>query len=627
MKKYFFLVICIGLLHCSFLFAQEPVRPIGINLNNVSPWDPQIMFVDVMNQSHPWFVQDIEGEQFSIDSVTVPVGQNGYPAFVPFTQGSDSFRVHTFMLSSHQHPYPEGEDTLTFDGTGEIALDYDVEPVSFTQPDTPHTFTPTPTNLGIDLAIIRSDSSDPIRNIRVVLPGFYETSELQPFHPKALELLLNFSMIRFMLTQETLETEIRDWSERTTPDSNTQFDVPGGGIAVEYIAALCNTLNADAWVNIPALANDEYIHEFARVIRDSLNHELRIYVEYGNENWNSNYISSNYVRNMGIAQGLDTDTTLAGYKYTAKRSIEIFEIFNEEFTDDTRIIKVFAGHSGLPFVAEVMLAASLDPTLNPNQIGVDALAIAPYFGWELSWRLHQNGGVNNLTGESLIDSLEQIMAAEITEIVTAHKVLAEQYGLDLIAYEGGQGIEAFENSPQNYIDAMHSINRNPRMQTLYCDFYDIWYQNGGDIFTSFVFITPYDHNLAYGLLEHLEQDPTTSPKWMAHVNCVFPKTTGIARYRDTIPNTTLLQQNHPNPFNPATVIQYEVMQKGLATLTIYNPLGEKIRTLVQENLKPGNYSVVWDGKTSSGRLMSSGIYFYQLRVGNFLETKKMILVR
>jgi len=83
-----------------------------------------------------------------------------------------------------------------------------------------------------------------------------------------------------------------------------------------------------------------------------------------------------------------------------------------------------------------------------------------------------------------------------------------------------------------------------------------------------------------------------------------------------------LEQNYPNPFNPETSIRYEVSANCNVTLKIFSVLGDEITTLVNDVKAPGKYQVVFNGAT-----LASGIYFYQLRSGNFVETKKMVLVK
>ncbi len=94
-----------------------------------------------------------------------------------------------------------------------------------------------------------------------------------------------------------------------------------------------------------------------------------------------------------------------------------------------------------------------------------------------------------------------------------------------------------------------------------------------------------------------------------------------------VPEEFTLMQNYPNPFNPMTTIRYELKNAAQVTLTVYNILGQKIRTLVNRQLPSGSYQVLWDAKSDAGVPVSSGIYFYRLDTGQFVQTKKMILLR
>lgn len=88
-----------------------------------------------------------------------------------------------------------------------------------------------------------------------------------------------------------------------------------------------------------------------------------------------------------------------------------------------------------------------------------------------------------------------------------------------------------------------------------------------------------------------------------------------------------LNQNYPNPFNPITTISYQLHTSNDVELTIYNILGQRVKSLVDEKQPAGFYQVRWDGKNEKNQQVSSGIYFYRLRAGSFVHTKKMILLR
>jgi len=111
-------------------------------------------------------------------------------------------------------------------------------------------------------------------------------------------------------------------------------------------------------------------------------------------------------------------------------------------------------------------------------------------------------------------------------------------------------------------------------------------------------------------------------------------TTSVENETEPIPFIFELGQNYPNPFNPLTTIPFRAgsLEHGArspvrTTLIIYNILGQKVKTLVDEERLPGNYQIVWDGKDEKRNEVSSGIYFYQLKAGNYKETKKMSLLR
>ena len=97
--------------------------------------------------------------------------------------------------------------------------------------------------------------------------------------------------------------------------------------------------------------------------------------------------------------------------------------------------------------------------------------------------------------------------------------------------------------------------------------------------------------------------------------------------RNTIPNIFELYQNYPNPFNPTTKIRFRIAKFGLVTLKVYDVLGREVATLVNEDKIAGTYEIEFDGHSGEALNLTSGVYFYQLRSGSFVETKKMILLR
>ena len=93
-------------------------------------------------------------------------------------------------------------------------------------------------------------------------------------------------------------------------------------------------------------------------------------------------------------------------------------------------------------------------------------------------------------------------------------------------------------------------------------------------------------------------------------------------HNSEVPKEFSLSQNYPNPFNPSTVIGFKLAVNSFASLKVYDLLGREAATLVNENLKAGTYEFDFDGNK-----LSSGVYYYKLATGSFVETKKMILIK
>jgi immune inhibitor A len=93
------------------------------------------------------------------------------------------------------------------------------------------------------------------------------------------------------------------------------------------------------------------------------------------------------------------------------------------------------------------------------------------------------------------------------------------------------------------------------------------------------------------------------------------------------PKDYQLQKNYPNPFNPHTNFEYSLPREGRVKIEIFNVLGERIRTLVDERQKPGTYRVKWNGVDDAGNLAPTGIYFYRLRADEFEHAEKMLLLK
>ena len=88
-----------------------------------------------------------------------------------------------------------------------------------------------------------------------------------------------------------------------------------------------------------------------------------------------------------------------------------------------------------------------------------------------------------------------------------------------------------------------------------------------------------------------------------------------------------LHQNHPNPFNPITTLQYDLLENSYVNIIIYDMLGREVKTLVNQTQDVGFRSVIWNATNDYGKPVSAGVYLYQIQAGEFVQTKKMVLLK
>nr|ADI17520.1 hypothetical protein [uncultured bacterium HF0130_06E03] len=122
-------------------------------------------------------------------------------------------------------------------------------------------------------------------------------------------------------------------------------------------------------------------------------------------------------------------------------------------------------------------------------------------------------------------------------------------------------------------------------------------------------------------LNQTDVDGSTTRSQVVEVDLLAPSTLAL-------PTVTALRQNFPNPFNPETTIDFDLSSSETVHLTIYDVTGQVVRTLVDgQPLNAGTYKRVWDGRNSNGMKVASGVYFFQMRAGDFVDKRKMTLLQ
>lgn len=145
------------------------------------------------------------------------------------------------------------------------------------------TFDYTPGPGSVDIRIQRINTSDPPRNITVVKQDNLDRFAAGAvFNPDWTARIGQFSALRFMDWMETNNSTLTNWADRPLPGDATW----SGGVPIEVMVDLANTLETDIWVNVPHLADDDFVRRFAELVKERLDPALKVYVEFSNEVWN-----------------------------------------------------------------------------------------------------------------------------------------------------------------------------------------------------------------------------------------------------------------------------------------------------------------------------------------------------
>lgn len=491
--------------------ANVPVSPglsIGMNLSTVAYWTRELPFVDVFKFSMPWVTQNAtavpEGKNpWDTGMINaIPADDEGYPLYLPVvisgTQAPQT--VATLMCRGNNGHYPAGRYVCLYDGQGKIEFGFDAKIIHSSRGRLD--FFVSPSDAGILMKITRSRRSNPIRNIRVIMPGEESTYKNHPFNRLFLERLKPFRVIRFMDWQRTNNSQIMDWANRTTADNYTQ--AVKSGVAIEYMIDLINSLKADPWFCIPHKASNDYIRNFATLVLQKLDPERRIYIEYSNEVWNSSFDQYKWVQEKGSPH-------LSYPKKYAILAKNVFKIWQNVFGKQKgRVIRVAGGQLENPKIIEQVMIS-----LGKN--GADAIAPAAYFGLSSSDydALHALG--RGVAPSKVLKMARKTLNTKTIPRLKQHASLAKTNGLDLITYEGGQHI--LPNPPGTsppFIRSLWQAQQSPLMHQIYSELLEEFGKMNGRLFTAFSFVSKQDSPWgSWGHLGYLDQFILDAPKYQA----------------------------------------------------------------------------------------------------------------
>lgn len=469
----------------------------GINLAPVHSWSTAWTFVDLFKTARSW-VGQISGQAEPFDTgKVVKTDENGWPILV----GNEA--AGTLMMQGMDGHYPGGRYICRYEGEGEIHFGMDAE-ITRQQAGLIELFVRP--KRGIYLRIDRSNPSDPIRNISIKTPTHDVSSAV--FHPRFLKSLEGFTVLRFMDWNRTNNSVVTSWDQRTR--TNDPMQTIESGVAYEYMIQLCNQLNVNPWLCIPAQADDAYVVSLAMLVKSELKPELAVYLEYSNEVWNGQFKQSRYCEQQGLRLRLSTKPKIARLRYQSQRSVEIARQFKHVLGEDRKVIHVLSSQTVAPDSSRELLS------WKAAYQHVDALGLGAYFAHETGARfLDSRLSGARLVDEMLTDASRSIQALE--GHLQTQKDIAEQYGVSLAAYEAGQHMtlpgRVRRDHPMHQVIAQ--VNHDPRMGELYRQLFAVWKQVQGGPLVGFNHISKPKHSGAWGLLSYQDAHVDLSPKMQA----------------------------------------------------------------------------------------------------------------
>jgi len=511
----------------------------GMNLAAVNYYSSERPFINSLVTAGGWITHS-DSTWDTNEEKYLQLDANGWPITLksvnePSPQRFDSLGVQflTGMPNTANGYYPAGNYIVLYDGEGTLSYGSDAVLVRrSTGRDVIHV---APSVNGIDLRIVATDpahSGNYLRNIRVVAAADESAAKAgQIFNPAFLDLIKNFRALRFMDWLQTNNSKLASWGDRPVPTQ--AFYGTAKGVPIEIALQLANTVSADAWMNIPIMADDDYIRQMAMLVHSHLGSSQKIYVELSNEVWNSEFRQAKYATSLGQALWALRPSGPDGFEYNRQwfgmRTAQMCDIWRSVWHSDPRLVCVLAAQAAWSPSATEALKCSYWTQGSPcSGHGIDAVAVAPYMGGAVpaAWTFQSDGGLEILFQSLYKQSDPAIpvggfMGQDAAWVRDYIKDLAP-YKLPLLAYEGGQ---TFANGTTEALNELYmAANRDPRMGQAYARYLQQWKAGGGQLFMYFDDVGVESKYGSWGAIESIMQPITplkdAPPKWQAIQNFI-----------------------------------------------------------------------------------------------------------
>ena len=463
---------------------------IGINLGATSQTYSDPIWTDLHNLAYPWEAPSTTIGIAAADTA-IPLTADTYP----LTNAATTFNLANYPDGNYQFSFT-GTATVTFSDIGQLA-----GPVTVSNGVTSGTVVvnhKTGDGQFVDMQVSGLNAANPMDNFHLMMPGYGNGTTLAPmFTPAFLQSLQPFSNIRFLGWDEVNNSTVSSWADRVSP-TNFITDNPTDGVPYEDMIELCNEAQKDMWINIPALATPQFIQSLAQLVQTKLDPDLNVYVEYSNETWNTAFHQFSQVLNAAKLNPMvtqSTNTTVMVAQQTAYEEVLIAQIFKQTFgAGSSRVRPVLSGWATQSVIINDALQF-IQQNFGPPPQFIYATAEAAYVG------LPAGDNVAGLTLNQVFTDMNQYLTSKLVPSLQSDAAVAAQYGLPMVAYEGGQGLVPGTNA-LNY-NVLQAAQLDPRMYQLYIALLTDWQSVGGSVFDAFTLDGPPANSGFWGMLPNV----------------------------------------------------------------------------------------------------------------------------